>query len=215
RPQPGPLQPGAGGTGRGDGRRAGRHAPAGRAPRGAGRLHREAQPARPRPADLPVRRGGHHPVRRRPGRPVGRGGLQGPGEDPAGPVRVCHPDPGAGGTRMNRPLDDFAELHTLLDALCEEVITAEQARRLEELILTRPEVEAYYVQYMSLHADLASHFGALPAQTEQSLRDRLGGGQAARPAVIRLRFPVRPRFFVAIAAVAAALLLAVALWPRP
>ena len=50
---------------------------------------------------------------------------------------------------------EFAELRSLLDALCEESISAEQVRRLEELVLSHPDAEAYYVQYMTLYADLS------------------------------------------------------------
>jgi len=56
----------------------------------------------------------------------------------------------------------IAELHPLLDALCEETITPEQLRRLEELVLAHPEAEAFYIQFMSLHADLISHVAGLP-----------------------------------------------------
>jgi ferric-dicitrate binding protein FerR (iron transport regulator) len=79
---------------------------------------------------------------------------------------------------MTHPFDAFAELRDLLDALCEEAITPEQVRRLEELVLAHPEAEAYYVQYMALYADLDRHFSVLPATTEQALRDRLGAGLA-------------------------------------
>src|SRR6516162_1933988 len=50
---------------------------------------------------------------------------------------------------------ELAELRALLDALCEESISPEQVRRLEELVLNRPDAEAYYVQYMNLYADLS------------------------------------------------------------
>jgi len=73
---------------------------------------------------------------------------------------------------MNRPSPELAELRTLLDALCEESITAEQLQRLEELVLSHPEAEACYVQFLSLHADLIGHFGVLSAGTDQSLSDR-------------------------------------------
>ena len=78
---------------------------------------------------------------------------------------------------MTRPFAELAELRALLDALCEESATEEQVRRLEELVLNRPEAEAYYIQFMSLHADLARSFGVLPAQAGPSLRDRVGAGQ--------------------------------------
>jgi hypothetical protein len=89
---------------------------------------------------------------------------------------------------MSRRFENVDELRALLDALCEESITAEQMQRLEELVLNHPEAEAYYVQYLSLHADLAGHFGVLPAKMEQSLRDRLetaGQGDAAASMVSR------------------------------
>ena len=70
---------------------------------------------------------------------------------------------------MTRPLQDFAELCELLDSLCEESFTPEQIRRLEELILAHPQAEAYYVQYMNFHANLAYHFRALPGRTEPDL----------------------------------------------
>src|SRR5262249_46926812 len=112
----------------------------------------------------------------------------------------------------------------LLDALCEESITAEQVQRLEELILTYPEAEAYYVQFMSLHADLVGHFGLLPARTEQSLRDRVqcpdkgqrtkDEGRRKDPRVFRtFSFVLRP-WFISLSALAAGLLLVLALWPR-
>ena len=52
------------------------------------------------------------------------------------------------------------ELQALLDALCEESISAEQIGRLEQLVLGHPEAEARYVQYMSLVADLSRHFAS-------------------------------------------------------
>src|SRR5262249_28447795 len=68
---------------------------------------------------------------------------------------------------MTEPVRDHAELAELLDALCEETISPEQMRRLEELVLSHPEAEAYYVQYMALHADLVSSVGAPPRTIEK------------------------------------------------
>jgi ferric-dicitrate binding protein FerR (iron transport regulator) len=119
---------------------------------------------------------------------------------------------------MTRPFEHLAELKGLLDALCEESITAEQVRRLEQLVLSYPEAEAYYVQYMSLHADLSRAFSGLPVATARSLRDHLGpepaGAAAGRP-----RAASRRRFLfwgssLGLAGLAAGLLVAVALWPR-
>jgi anti-sigma factor RsiW len=71
--------------------------------------------------------------------------------------------------RLENLFDLFTEL---LDALCEGAITPEQIRHLEEILLASPAAEAFYVQYMSLYADLARHFGSLPVPSEQSLRER-------------------------------------------
>src|SRR5207245_1961013 len=81
-------------------------------------------------------------------------------------------DTGSGGTRMSTPHDP-TELRELLDALVEEAISQEQMRRLEQLVLGSPEAEAYYVQYLSMMADLGRHFAA-PAGVERSLARRRG-----------------------------------------
>jgi hypothetical protein len=53
---------------------------------------------------------------------------------------------------------DPGELRELLDALVEESIALDQMRRLEALVLNHPEAEAFYVQYVSMAADLGRHF---------------------------------------------------------
>jgi hypothetical protein len=107
------------------------------------------------------------------------------------------------------PFSDLSELRSLLDALCEETITAEQMRRLEEILLQHPEAEAYYVQYVSQFADLARHFGA--AAQSRSPADAERGG---KPAASRKR---RRTWFlagaVALTGLAAAIFMAV-LQPR-
>jgi hypothetical protein len=121
---------------------------------------------------------------------------------------------------------DFTELRGLLDALCEESITPEQMRRLEELVLGHPEAEAFYVQSMSQFADLVGHFRVVPAKLEQSLRGRLGAQpeaerQPAPPAVLSAGPAGAPRRWprrmlwgsLAAGALAAALLLALTLTP--
>ncbi len=65
---------------------------------------------------------------------------------------------------MNLQPAHLAELRALLDALCEEASTPEQMARLEELLRAHPEAEAYYVQFMGLHAELVRGFGTLPAR---------------------------------------------------
>ena len=123
---------------------------------------------------------------------------------------------------MSAPFDGFAELRTLLDALCEESITPEQFRRLEELLLTHPEAEAYYVQFMGLYAALGRHFTAPPGLAAQSLRERVGqarpganrGGPGGKRKGRIFGFRSR-RFLVSVAALAAAIVLAVELLPNP
>jgi hypothetical protein len=129
---------------------------------------------------------------------------------------------------MTPRFPEFAELQALLDALCEESITPEQVRRLEELVLTRPEAEAYYVQYLSLQADLVGHTGVLPAPAEQVLRARVRAvhpgvePQPAAPGEVGPPPPParrRPRLLfwgtLGPAGLAAGLLLALMPGPRP
>ena len=85
-------------------------------------------------------------------------------------------DPGDGRAVMTPPCPHFKELQRLLDALCEEAITAGQMRRLEELLLGQPEAEAFYVQYIGMHADLAS-LGGRP----RWLRSGSDGGAEPNP----------------------------------
>lgn len=59
----------------------------------------------------------------------------------------------------------IAELRPLMDAFCEGTITAEQLRRLEELVLAHREAEDYYVQFMSFYADLIGCAVGLPEPT--------------------------------------------------
>jgi Concanavalin A-like lectin/glucanases superfamily len=107
--------------------------------------------------------------------------------------------------------DELAELRSLLDVLVEEVATAEQVRRMEELVLTHPEAEAFYVQYMTLVADLDRHFAGKPGQAVRSLSDRLGDAAPTLPMPRR-----KWRRWVGLAVgLAAAVLGAVMLWPRP
>ncbi len=129
---------------------------------------------------------------------------------------------------MIPPIPELAELQSLLDALCEESITPEQVRRLEELVRTQPAAEAYYVQYMSFYADLIGYLGVLPAATAGALRERVAAAQPeaevasparglavhqARPASRRSR-----RWFWAplgLSGLAAGVLLVWTLWLRP
>jgi hypothetical protein len=119
---------------------------------------------------------------------------------------------------MTHSFPELAEMRSLLDALCEDTITMDQVRRLEELVLARPEAEAYYVQYMSLYADLVSQFGALPAKIEQSLRGRAATAPAP-PQRKPLAAPHRSHLIIGgilgLAAVAAAAVFLFLLRPAP
>jgi hypothetical protein len=125
---------------------------------------------------------------------------------------------------MTRPFENMDELRTLLNALCEEKITAEQVRRLEELVLAHPEAEAFYVQYMSTFADLSGRFGGLPMRAEHAMRDRIEGnvavavtrrGNEGSSWSSRLRFKRLPsrRALVVLAAAVAAAVMALVFWP--
>ena len=81
---------------------------------------------------------------------------------------------------MSEPFRDFDELRGLVDAVCDETVTSGQMQRLEELVLAHPEAEAFYVQYMTLVADLDRQFAGQPGPAVRSLSDRLG---EAMPAV--------------------------------
>ena len=118
---------------------------------------------------------------------------------------------------MTTPFQDYEELRSLLDALCEETITAEQVRRLEELVLAHPEAEGFYVQYLHLYADLSQHFAVLPASMTESLRSRLDaasqgkGAKSVEPGAkerVRLGFATFPRLWMTLSALAAAVVVA-------
>jgi hypothetical protein len=78
-----------------------------------------------------------------------------------------------------KPFPELEELHGLLDALCEDRITAAEIARLEELVLTRPEAEVYYVQYLGMFAEVSHLLSRTPALNEAVLRDRLGASDTA------------------------------------
>jgi hypothetical protein len=112
------------------------------------------------------------------------------------------------------PFAEMSELRSLLDALCEETITPDQMRRLEEILLQHPEAEAYYVQYLSQYADLARHFsagGALRGAGGSPVLANAGG----LPAPPKRRRRATLLFIGALTALAAAALLLAWLLPRP
>ena len=107
---------------------------------------------------------------------------------------------------------EWDELRSLLDAVAEEVATPEQVARLEALVLAHPEAEAHYVQYMSLIADLSRGAASLPGPAVPWPRiATVAPSTAVRP---RRRLWNRP-WVVGLAGLAAGVLLAIWLWPRP
>ena len=75
------------------------------------------------------------------------------------------------------PFPEQEELRALLDALCEERITPAEIARLEELVLTRPEAEAYYVQYIGMFAELSTTLSTSAALNERAPQAATGGGR--------------------------------------
>lgn len=55
---------------------------------------------------------------------------------------------------MKRPPGRYRELTALLEALCEDRLTPEQARRLELLVLNDREARQFYLDYIALHGAL-------------------------------------------------------------
>ena len=73
----------------------------------------------------------------------------------------------------------LGELRRLLEALCEERITPEEAARPEPLVLADPQAEALYITYLTMQADLVREIGGHPAAA--------GGGDDARPEALPTR----------------------------
>lgn len=109
------------------------------------------------------------------------------------------------------------ELRGLIDALCDETIAPAQFARLEELLLAHPEAEAYYVQSMSLHADLIRTFTGAPDRAERVVQGRAEPTTSASPHKISRRGHHRSRFLlwsaIGLSGLAAGLLLGIGFWP--
>ena len=55
---------------------------------------------------------------------------------------------------MSKQEVQLAELSLLMEALCEERLTAEEQQRLEEIVLSNPDAMQYYLNYAHLHGTL-------------------------------------------------------------
>ncbi|AMV18001.1 LamG-like jellyroll fold domain-containing protein [Planctomyces sp. SH-PL14] len=114
------------------------------------------------------------------------------------------------------------ELRALLDKLCEERIRPEEIARLEEIVLSRPEAEAYYVQFMGMYADLTHALSVPPKFVEEALRrhievaEGMGSPFAVRPVSPATRWwTLRPFASLATAAVAVLVAIAALWWTGP
>ena len=106
------------------------------------------------------------------------------------------------------------ELRALLNALCEEEISEAQLARLEEILLSSPEAEAYYIEYLHVHAGLLHEFGGVPAVLDEARLVPPSGARRFLGGTARYGRAVRRSAAVA----AAAVVLASGLWlalPRP
>jgi hypothetical protein len=118
---------------------------------------------------------------------------------------------------MSRSTQDYTELRSLIDAVCEESITAEQMERLQYVLLTHPEAEVYYVQYMTLHADLCHSFSTAPRSARSAVGDVAPAAPTVKdtvPASRRRQTSLSPRLLASLsglAAVAAGLFVAILL----
>ena len=134
--------------------------------------------ARAEPAGPAIRRRSDHALDFGAVGALDRGGVQGGRPASAITLRLRAEAAHSGGPRMIPSFPEQNELRALLDALCEESISSEQMRRLEQIVLERPEAEAFYVQFMSFHADLIQTFRGQPVElkaapsSERKLRGR-------------------------------------------
>ena len=96
----------------------------------------------------------------------------------------------------------FAEVREIADALLDGAATPPQVRRLEELLAADPEARRFYLQYMDLHARMASSRQEVPGEElilrrtrveEMILRRGSGGGVPAAPHLLPAPPPPRSR----------------------
>ena len=81
---------------------------------------------------------------------------------------------------MNLRPDPFAELRTLIEAICEDAASAEQVARLEELVLADPRAEEFYITYLHMQAELLREFGVAAPQFGDGREPPIGGDRDRR-----------------------------------
>lgn len=112
-----------------------------------------------------------------------------------------------------------AELWELLEALCEERISTDQAARLEALVLADPQAEAFYITYMTLQAGLVRECGGqatpLPDSGSDTRPDRAPILRPDDPRGPRQAWPWLPWGLAAAACLVAALTSTLSPWGRP
>ena len=126
---------------------------------------------------------------------------------------------------MSPTADGFAELREILEALCEERLTAAQTVRLEELALHDTSARRFYLEYIELHGNLhwdaaQGHFAGereepfAEEEHDPTPRHRRSSGDGRGRFERDSEMPVRrspPRYLVAViagTAIAAALVVA-------
>ncbi len=133
---------------------------------------------------------------------------------------------------MSPAADGFAELREILEALCEERLTAAQTVRLEELALHDTSARRFYLEYIELHGNLhwdaaQGHFAGErdelfaeeePDPTPRHRRSRVTAAVVSSETRESRETPVRrspsPYFVAVIAGAAIAAALIVAVWTR-
>lgn len=112
------------------------------------------------------------------------------------------------------PRDPKTELIDLLDALCEERLTAEQAARLERLVLRDRAARKLYLDYLHLHGTLlwdAAHDDGVVAPSEQpAVNPSPAAAIAAAPVADRRR--ARRAWILTIAGTACLVAIALLAW---
>ncbi|WP_010582280.1 DUF1549 domain-containing protein [Schlesneria paludicola] len=91
---------------------------------------------------------------------------------------------------MNARQETPSELETLLEALCEDRITAEQASRLEQLVVSSEAARWKYLQYLDLHGNLywdAAGVGSSQPLSFERNETLIGGTGLNSPAASRRR----------------------------
>ncbi|WP_437201124.1 LamG-like jellyroll fold domain-containing protein [Planctomicrobium sp. SH664] len=81
-----------------------------------------------------------------------------------------------------RDFPEYDEVRLLLEAVCEQTILPGEMQRLEQILMLRPEAEAFYIQYMNLNAELIQSLSSPVILVEQLLRGTVESEEDRSPA---------------------------------